>query len=73
MTSESIERSRALGFTWGEGFASSIDGILNTVAGDLETAQARYSQGLEIQQRIGDEEGAGLSLGGLAGAGIRSR
>ena len=67
MTSESIERSRTLGFTWGEGFASSIDGILNTVAGDLETAQTRYSQGLEIQQRIGDEEGAGLSLGGLAG------
>ncbi len=65
LTSESIERSRALGFTWGEGFASSIDGILNTVAGDLETAQTRYSQGLEIQQGIGDEEGAGLSLGGL--------
>jgi len=65
-TSESIERSRALGFTWGEGFASTVDGILNTVAGDLDTAQTRYSQALEIQQRIGDEEGAGLSLGGLA-------
>jgi hypothetical protein len=26
----------------------------------------RYSEGLEIRQRIGDEEGAGLSLGGLA-------
>src|SRR5207253_7154180 len=46
--------------------ASTIDGILRTVAGDLETAEARYSQGLEIQQRLGDEEGAGLSLGGLA-------
>ena len=67
LTSESIERARALGFTWGEGFAASIDGILNTVAGHVETAQTRYSQGLEIQQRIGDEEGAGLSLGGLAG------
>jgi tetratricopeptide (TPR) repeat protein len=65
-TSESIERSRALGFTWAEGFASSIDGILHTVAGDLDTAQTRYSRALEIQQRIGDEEGAGLSLGGLA-------
>jgi predicted ATPase/class 3 adenylate cyclase len=63
---ESIETSRAVGFTWAEGFASAIDGILNTVAGDLETAQARYSHALEIQQRIGDEEGAGLSFGGLA-------
>ena len=65
-TRESIERSRTVGFTWGEGFASSVDGILHTVAGDLDTAQERYSQALEIQQRIGDEEGAGLSLGGLA-------
>jgi tetratricopeptide (TPR) repeat protein len=65
-TSESIERSRAVGFTWGEGFASSVDGILHTVAGDLDTAHTRYAGALEIQQRIGDEEGAGLSLGGLA-------
>jgi predicted ATPase len=65
-TRESIERSRALGFTWAQGFASTLDGILNAVAGDLDTAQTRYSHALEIQQRIGDEEGAGLSLGGLA-------
>ena len=45
---------------------STIDGILLSVAGDLDTAGTRYSQALEIQQRIGDEEGAGLSLGGLA-------
>ena len=71
-TNESIERSRALGFTWAEGFASSLDGILNTVAGDLDTAQTRYSQALGIQRRIGDEEGAGLSLGGLAGLASRN-
>jgi predicted ATPase len=65
-TNESIEGSRALGFTWGEGFASTVDGILHAVAGDLDTAQTMYSRALEIQQRIGDEEGAGLSLGGLA-------
>ena len=65
-TSESIERSRSLGFTWGEGFATTVDGILHTVAGDFDAAQTRYSRALEIQQRIGDEEGAGLSLGGLA-------
>ncbi|MGZ8584233.1 MAG: tetratricopeptide repeat protein [Actinomycetota bacterium] len=66
-TSESIERSRAVDFTWAEGFASSLDGILHTVAGDVDTAHTRYSRALEIQERIGDEEGAGLSLGGLAG------
>ena len=64
---EGIERSRAAGFAWAEGFASSLVGILHTIAGDLETAQARYSHGLWIQQVIGDREGAGLSLGGLAG------
>jgi predicted ATPase len=62
-----IERSRASGFAWAEGFASSVDGILRTVAGDLETARASYSHALAIQRRLGDWEGAGLSLGGLAG------
>jgi tetratricopeptide (TPR) repeat protein len=36
------------------------------VAGDADTAQTSFSQALELQQRLGDEEGAGLSLGGLA-------
>ncbi len=64
--SEAVERSRTLGFRWGEGLALTTDGILHTVAGDLETAAERYSRALEIQQRIADEEMAGLSLGGLA-------
>ena len=64
--SASIERSRSLGFTWAEGFASTVDGILHTVAGDTATAQTRYAEALAIQRRIGDQEGAALSLGGLA-------
>jgi len=64
---EGIERSRAVDFAWAEGFASSLVGILHTIAGDLETANERYSHGLRIQLVIGDREGAGLSLGGLAG------
>jgi tetratricopeptide (TPR) repeat protein len=44
-----------------------LDGILNVAAGNLDTAQKVYAHALEIQQRIGDKEGAGLSLGGLAG------
>ncbi|MEX1169031.1 MAG: adenylate/guanylate cyclase domain-containing protein [Chloroflexota bacterium] len=67
---EGIERSRAVGFAWAEGFASSLVGILHTVAGDLDTANERYSHGLRIQQTIGDQEGAGLSLGGLAGLAV---
>jgi predicted ATPase/class 3 adenylate cyclase len=63
---ESIERSRAVGFTWAEGFALSLDGVLHRVGCDLDTAQTRYSEALKIQRRIGDEEGAGLSLSGLA-------
>ncbi|HEY7951914.1 MAG TPA: tetratricopeptide repeat protein [Solirubrobacteraceae bacterium] len=66
-TAEGIERSRAIGFAWSEGFALAVDGILRTVAGDLETARAHYAQALAIQRKLGDWEGTGLSLGGLAG------
>ncbi|MGH2711690.1 MAG: tetratricopeptide repeat protein [Actinomycetota bacterium] len=66
LTKESVERSGAIGFTWAEAFGSTLDGILNAVAGNLDTAHEAYSHALEIQQRIGDREGAGLSLGGLA-------
>lgn len=66
MASEAIERSRARGFRWTEAFASTIDGILQTVTGNLDAAETRYSQALEFQQRVGDQEGAGMSLGGLA-------
>jgi tetratricopeptide (TPR) repeat protein len=64
---ESIERGRAIDYDWVVGFASSVAGILHTVAGDPGTASTLYSQALEIQRAIGDWEGAGLSLGGLAG------
>jgi len=65
-TTEGIERSRAIGFAWAEGFASTFDGMVNAVEGELDAAQASYAHALEIQRRLGDEEGAGLSLGGLA-------
>jgi predicted ATPase len=66
-TAESIERSRWIGFEWVEGFAASVQGILHSVASDLDAARASYSHGLDIQRALGDWEGAGLSLGGLAG------
>jgi predicted ATPase/class 3 adenylate cyclase len=65
-TGESIERSRAIGFDWAEGLALAFDGLLHGLQGDAVTARSRYSEALAIQQRLGDEEGAGVSLGGLA-------
>jgi predicted ATPase len=63
---DAVQHSRDRGLFWAEGFASTIEGIVQTVASDVETASARYSRGLEIQEQLGDYEGAGLSLGGLA-------
>jgi predicted ATPase len=63
---ESIERSRAEGFLWAEGFALTVDGMFRSLAGDQNQAEAQFAAALAIQQGLGDEEGVGLSLGGLA-------
>ena len=63
---QSIERSRASRLTWVEAFAASFAGILHAFLGEGDAARARYEEALELQRRIGDREGAGLSLGGLA-------
>jgi predicted ATPase len=66
LMAECIELSRRVGFTWAEGFGLTCDGILRTAAGDTDGAQRCFSAGLEIERSLGDEQGAGLSLGGLA-------
>jgi len=63
---QSIDRSRAVGFAWAEGIASTVAGILHAVTADPDSSQARYSEALKIQRRLFDWEGAGMSLGGLA-------
>jgi len=65
-TKDGIDRSRALGFSWALGFSLTVDGMLQALAGDSDTAEASYAEALEIQKRLGDREGAGMSLGGLA-------
>jgi len=65
-TAESITRSRTAGFTWAEGLALTFDGMLHGLAGDTETARARQTEALKIQRRLGDAEGAGISIGNLA-------
>jgi tetratricopeptide (TPR) repeat protein len=63
---EGADASRALGFSWAEGLASSFDGIVDLLQGDTETAAAKSEYALAIQRRLGDHEGAGISLGTLA-------
>jgi predicted ATPase/class 3 adenylate cyclase len=65
-TRDGIERSRALDFNWALGFSLAIDGMLQSLVGNPNSAEASYSEALEIQERLGDREGAGMSLGGLA-------
>ena len=61
-----FEESSKRGFDWASGLALSFEGILNAVDGNPEAAQTSFSRALEIQQKLDDHEGAGLSLGGLA-------
>jgi len=70
-TSASIERSRSIGFPWAEGFALTVDGMLCTLIDDTDSARSQFVTALEIQHQIGDEEGAGMSLGGLAALAAR--
>jgi tetratricopeptide (TPR) repeat protein len=44
----------------------SFDGVFHAIAGDTETANHRIEEALEIQEARGDQEGAGISLAGLA-------
>ena len=57
---------RAAGYHWTLGFALAFLGVVNAIRGNIETAGTRYDEALRIQRKIGDFEGAGLSLGGLA-------
>ena len=66
LTKESTERAGALGFTWAQALALTVNGMFQALAGDLGAAKTRYSDALAIQQRLGDREGMGMSLGGLA-------
>ncbi len=64
--SAGIEQSRAQGFDWLVGIGLDFEGMLHAQAGDEQTARACFAEALDIQQRLGDREGRGMSLGGLA-------
>ena len=61
-----LETGRAIGFDWGEAIGATVTGILEMVTGDAALATESFSYALGIQERIGDREGGGMSLGGLA-------
>lgn len=55
-----------MSYEWAEELALTVLGILLLVTGKLDEAQAPLLDALEIQERIGDYEGLGLSVGTLA-------
>ncbi|MGZ4393264.1 MAG: ATP-binding protein [Gaiellaceae bacterium] len=65
-TARGIEQSRGREFEWALGFALSFNGIAHALSGEVDVAEARYLEALQIQQRLGDCEGIGTSFGGLA-------
>lgn len=65
-TGKGVEQARAVGDPWILGFSLTIDGILHVVTGDAEGAASRYEEALAIQRSIGDHEGGGMSVSGLA-------
>jgi tetratricopeptide (TPR) repeat protein len=63
---DGFERAQKLGYPWGQAFSATLEGILVAILGEPDIAAERFSYALAIQQRLGDWEGAGMSLGGLA-------
>jgi predicted ATPase len=62
----SIEHARQFGLTWSEGFALTIDAMGCAMVGDAAAATSEFQEALRIQRHLGDEEGAGMTLSGLA-------
>ena len=67
----SAEHAHTLGFAFIEGFALTISAMACAMSGDLETAIMEFNVALRIQRDLGDEEGAGMSLSGLASISAR--
>src|SRR5690349_16387451 len=51
LAEESIETSRAAGFMWAEGIASTVAGILHGVTPNPDSSQARHSEAIELYRR----------------------
>lgn len=63
---EALELAQRLDYPWAAGLALVGSGFLSHVSGDLEDARSLLEQAFSVCQGIGDYEGMGLSLSGLA-------
>ena len=63
---EGRERAAADGFLWGEAIGATVEGMIESIMGDEAAADDSFSHALQIQRQLGDWEGGGMSLGGLA-------
>ena len=63
---ESRQRGAESGFPWGEAIGATVAGMIEAIIGDEAAAGESFSHALGIQRQLGDWEGAGMSLGGLA-------
>jgi predicted ATPase len=66
LLSEGVVRSREVGWDWSHAFALSFHGLAAAAMGDAEAARSRLEEAMGIQERLGDFEGKGVSLSGLA-------
>ena len=62
---DAFER-RAARLPLGRVLVATFDGMLRAIRRGADVAAEIFSHALEIQQRLGDWEGGGMSLGGLA-------
>ncbi len=67
---DAFELAQKLGYPWGEAFSATFEGMLSAILGEPDVAAERFTHALEIQQRLADWEGAGMSLAGLASLAI---
>ena len=63
---DAFERAQKLGYAWGEGVSATFEAMLYAIVGEPDVAAELFSHALEIQRRLADWEGAGMSLAGLA-------
>ncbi len=61
-----LEMTKILGNQWSYAFNLTMIGIVNAIKGNFGIAKALLGEALLIQRKIGDYEGAGVNLGGLA-------
>lgn len=63
---DALELARSIDYPWAEGLALIGAGFLSHVDGELDEAKRLLGEALSVCEGIGDYEGMGLALGGLA-------